>query len=55
MTAAATVTMTDPRQSDSRTPERGLYLSQASLEGEEGRTIDRAGVVPSLTRGCRVL
>ena len=43
MTAAATVTMTDARQSDSRTPERGLYLRRAWRGG---------GAKPLIGRHC---
>ena len=47
-TASATVTMTDPRQSDSRTPERGLYLRLA-WRGRRGETFDGAGIVPPVS------
>ena len=43
-TASATVTMTDPRQSDSRTPERGLYLRRAWRRG--------GGAKPLIGRHC---
>ena len=54
MTAAATVTMTDARQSDSRTPERGLYLRRAWRRGGGAKPLIGRHCARSNQEYCRV-